>query len=121
MVYRAIRKSSDYTLLHKELIFIRQIVISNGYPLPFVLHIIRTTLNRYFESNSNYKIKPSKFQQTSTDSKKTKQTILVDAPFVGRPSVAFGKKLINVAKQIEPSFHIQSILRRLPAFKVVFL
>lgn len=33
MIYRAIRITSDYNLLHKEFTFIRMIAVSNGYPL----------------------------------------------------------------------------------------
>lgn len=47
LVYRAIRICSNYTLLHKEFFFIRQLTVSNGYPLSFTQNIIRTTLDRY--------------------------------------------------------------------------
>ena len=46
MVYRAIRISSDYSIMHKEFLFIRQLAVSNGYPLSFVQGIIKNTLER---------------------------------------------------------------------------
>ncbi|CAF3879868.1 unnamed protein product [Rotaria sp. Silwood1] len=63
MLYRAIRITSDYVSLHKEFIFIRQIAVSNGYPLPFVLNVIRTTLDRYLESKPVRKTDVIKTQQ----------------------------------------------------------
>ena len=47
MVYRAIRISSTYQTPHKEYLFIRQQSVSSGYPLPFVLDIIRITLDTH--------------------------------------------------------------------------
>jgi hypothetical protein len=118
LVYRAIRISSDYVLLHKELIFIRQIAVSNGYPLPFVLNIIRTTLERHFDSKSNRGTKSIKCQQPSSGP--CKQVVLVDVPYVGRPSLTLGKKLINIAKQIEPTFCVQPIQRPFPKIQSFF-
>lgn len=39
MLYRAVRINSDFSLLHKEFIFVRQIAMSNGYP-SFLLFLI---------------------------------------------------------------------------------
>ena len=46
MVHRAIRSSPDYSISHKEFLFIRQLAVSNGYPLPFVGHMIKNTFER---------------------------------------------------------------------------
>ena len=114
MVYRAIRITSDYVSLDKEFIFIRQIAVSNGYPLSFVLNVIRTTLERHLEPKTSVKTNLNKIQHSKRESKKS--VSMVNVPFTGRLSLILGKKLMNIAKQVEPSLHVQPILR--PFLKV---
>ena len=118
MIYRAIRITSDYFLPHKEFIFIRKIAVSNGYPLPFVLNIIRSTLDRHLETTRTKKTSSTNSQQSKNESKK--RVILADIPFVGRPTISYGKKLVNIAKQVEPTFHIQPIYRTFPKVQSLF-
>lgn len=55
----------------------------------------------------------------ANNSNKT-QVILCDVPFVGRPSSAFGKKLINISKQIKPNIQLQPIPRPFPKLQSFF-
>ena len=118
MVYRAIRITSDYVSLHKEFIFIRQIAVSNGYPLSFVLNVIRTTLERYLEPKPASKTNLNEIRQSKNESKKS--ALMVDVPFIGRPSLVLGKKFLNIAKQVEPTRHVQPILRPFPKVQRLF-
>ena len=128
MVYTAIRIISDYSLLHKEFLFIRQIAVSNGYPLPFVLNVIRITLERhlfsYSTTNSSLKTEQNKIEKNTNvcnkQSLQKNQVILVDIPYVGRLTSTFGKKLINISKQAKPTSHVQPIPRPGPKIQTFF-
>jgi hypothetical protein len=121
MIYRAIRITSDYALLHKEFIFIRTIAVSNGYPLPFVLNLIRQTLeNHLISPPDSSSASPSHIgaqqpysneKESRPENKRNKRVILVDLPYVGRPTTTLGKKLVHIAKQANPLVHVQPIPR----------
>lgn len=118
LAYRAIRITSDYFSFHKEFLFIRQITVSNGDLLPFVLKIIRITPEKYLNATRTVKLTPDRIQQPKNDSKK--QVLLIDIPYVGRTTSLLGKKLVNIAKQVEPSFHVQPIPRPFPKIQSFF-
>ncbi len=56
MVYRPIRISSSFVLMHEEFDFIRSITIQNGYPTDFVECQIRHTLNRFMQRTNTTNI-----------------------------------------------------------------
>lgn len=129
MIYRAIRITSDYAVLHKEFIFIRTIAVSNGYRLPFVLNLIRQTSENHLISLPNSSpASPSHIDSQQPDSnenksqrenKRKKRGILVDLPYVGRPTTTLGKKLVHIAKQANPSVHVQPITRPPPKIQTM--
>ena len=128
MVYRAIRIISDHFLFHKEFIFIREIVVSNGYPLPFVLNVIRVTLERQLFSipiiNSSLKIKQNKINMNTNvaakENLRKNQVILVGIPYVGRLTSSLEKKWINIAKHVKPTLHVQPIPWPFPKVQTFF-
>ena len=128
MVYRALRISSNYLDLHKEFLFIRQLGVSNGYPLSFVQNIIRTTFERYRLKSSSRPspatADPSHCNNNKKESNKQdiliKQVHLIDIPYVGCLTTSYGKKLINLAKPICPQVYIQPIPRPFPSVQAKF-
>jgi hypothetical protein len=118
MVYRAIRITSNFPTLHKEFLFIRQIAVSNGYPLSFVLRVIRTTLNKHLYGTPELHNNPK--QTAKPKIGQGKQVIMVDIPFVGRPTATLGKKLVNLAKQLKSNVHVQPIPRPSPSIQSLF-
>ena len=125
MIYRAIRLCSTYTSLHQEFLFIKRIALANGYPINVIEQQIRKTLTRYVEpKRQNNEVSPTE-RTTSTPPENTKEKIkkrivLVDIPFVGRPTSVFGKQLINLANHIDPRIKLQPIARPPPATKTFF-
>ena len=129
MIYRAIRICTSYTLLHKELMFIKQVATANGYPLNYIEHKIRMTLNRWHQQG---KTKLAQHLTTDTshtndprssemkDEKTKKQVLLVDIPYVGKPTKMLEKRLINLAAQIKPQVNLQPIPRPPPSIQTLF-
>ncbi|CAF4276567.1 unnamed protein product [Rotaria sp. Silwood2] len=70
--------------------------ILNGYPEGFIKSQIRKTL----EQNKNNK-----------DNSLKKEQVFIDIPFFGRSTEIFGKRIINLAKSINPQIRIQPIQR----------
>ncbi|CAF1553686.1 unnamed protein product [Adineta ricciae] len=116
MVYRAIRICSSYPLMDKEFTIITSIALANGYPVKFIEQQICTTLNNHFSKRTR-KLPGNSTTATSTSAQPPtaelikKNVLLVDIPFVGRPSFVLGKKLINFVKQTRPDIKLQPIPR----------
>ncbi|CAF4078830.1 unnamed protein product, partial [Rotaria sp. Silwood2] len=112
MVYRAIRICSSYDLMHEQFEFIEFIGIENGYPEGFIKAQIRKTLGRYFDKINGTQIYKSK-NKTNNDKDNSikREQVFIDIPFFGKPTVILGKRLINLAKSINPQIHIQPIQR----------
>ncbi|CAF1659013.1 unnamed protein product [Adineta ricciae] len=130
MAYRAIRICSSYHLLDKEFKPITSIALANGYPVKFIEEQIGTTLNKYFLNrtrdplnNSTMASSPviissattTTHDQASAATLAKKNVLLIDIPFVGRPSIVLGKKLINFVKQTRPDIKLQPIPRPPPS------
>ena len=128
MVYRSIRISSDYFELHKEFLFIRQLGVSNGYPLSFIQNIIKNTLNRHQlhscnnrppNTNTSPESETPIIKQSRKDLPK-KQVALVEIPYVGRLTMSYGKKLVELTKSISPQIHLQLIARPPSSIRTFF-
>ena len=112
MIYRAIRICSSFELIHEQFQVIKDIAIQNGYPIKFVNAQIKKTLGRYFDKTNGTQIySTKKTANTETDNTIKKTQILVDIPFYGKPTNILGKRLINLAKSINPKIHVQPIQR----------
>ena len=111
MVYRAIKICSSYKLMHEEFKFIENIGIENGYPKRFIKAQIRKTLGRYFDHINGTQIYKSKDKANNKDNSIKKHQLFIDIPFFGKPSEILGKRMINLAKSINPQIHIQPIQR----------
>ena len=112
MIYRAIKICSSFKLIHKQFQTIKDIATKNGYPIKFVNAQIRKTLGRYFDkTNGTHKHCSKKTTNKETDNNIKKTQILIDIPFYGKPTNILGKRLINLAKSINPKIHVQSIQR----------
>ena len=128
MVYRAIRISSTYQTPHKEYLFIRQQSVSSGYPFPFVLDIIRITLDTHLY---NYISTTSPIETDSSPPKNIKRgpdkkmylkdmyVLQIFHMWVDKYH-PMEKKLIDIAKSVCPQIHIQPIARSLPLIQLLF-
>ena len=121
MIYRAIRICSIYQLLHKEFRFTKRIATANGYPVHFIEKQIAYVLNKH-------QAKTSPTTTASPDLTATPQTptakptarkdiLLIDNPFVGRPTTVLGKRLIKIATVARPELKLQPIPRSPPAVR----
>ncbi|CAF3715913.1 unnamed protein product [Rotaria sp. Silwood1] len=112
MVYRAIRICSSYDLMHEQFEFIEFISIENGYPEGFIKAQIRKTLGRYFDKINGTQIYKSK-NKTNNDKDNSikREQVFIDIPFFGKPTEILGKRIINLAKSINPQIHIQPVQR----------
>ncbi|CAF3164199.1 unnamed protein product [Rotaria sp. Silwood2] len=124
MIYRAIKICSSFTLMHKQFQFIRKIAIKNGYPENFIQAQIRKTLGRYYDKINGTQIFRSQKQKNKineeTDQSIKKRQIFIDIPYIGKPTDIFGKRLINLAKTINPQIHVQPISRPSPSISKFF-
>lgn len=78
----------------------------------------KTPLNT---STNNKPRRPTTNEKTSPiGNEQKKRIVFVDIPFVGRPTTTFGKKLVNIAKQANPSLHVQPIPRPPPKIQTMF-
>ena len=106
MMYRAIRICSNFFLLHKEFQFIRVAAKQNGYPKNFVEVQIRKMLNRACEKQVETKTLRN---PANKESKKT--TIMVEIPFVGKPSSILFKQLAKIGQDVSKKYQVQVIPR----------
>ena len=120
MIYRATKICSTYPLMHTELDTIKEIALGNGYPLPFIEKLIRKTLDRHYEMTN--KQTSTKMETTSSkQSEKLKRSpLLVDIPYVGRPTISLGKILIGISKQFRPDIVLQPVQRSLRSIRTFF-
>ena len=103
--------------MYTEFLFIRQLGLSNGYPLSFIQNIIKNTLNRhqlhsYNNRPPNTNTSPQSEAQFIKRSRKDlpkKQVALVEIPYVGRLTMSYGKKLVELTKSISPQIDLQPI------------
>ena len=113
MVYRAIKICSSFKPMHDEFEFIKNISVKNGYPKKFIESQIKKTLDRYYQKSDKTKV----YSQETKDNKITKKTqkikeqIFLDIPYVGKSTEILGKKIINIAKQINPQLQLFPIHR----------
>ena len=122
MVYGAIKICSSFKLMHDEFEFIKNISVKNGYPKEFIESQIKKTLDRYYQKSDKTKV----YSQETKDNKITKRTqkikeqIFLDIPYVGKPTEILGKKIINIAKQINPQLQLFPIRRPSPSIAKSF-
>ena len=123
MVYRAIRISSTYTIMHKEFDFIRDIAKKNRHPSNFVECQIRHTLNRFIQKQNRSIINNHK-NTLSTENKSSKDgsvdKIMIDVPFVGKPTQQFIKDISKLARKIKPTTQFIAVPRPPQAVRQFF-
>jgi len=114
-------------LLHDEFLFIKNIATANGYPLNFIEQQIRKTLDRYYAntnkstvSSESNKLEKNQTKSSSKENTGKKEVLLIDIPYLGRPTTVLGKRLINLASQIRPLAHLQPIARPPPTLQTLF-
>ena len=86
LVFRCFRICSDWNKFHKEIIFLKDIFLKNGYPTSFIDKCFKTFLDQLF----------IKKPQVLTVEKKTLTLVL---PFLGNLSLQTKTKLQNVLKR----------------------
>jgi len=108
--------------MHNEFKFIKKISKANGYSTNFIYTQIKKTLGRYYDKiNGTNQFTSKTKSKTSFDSDSgKKEQIFIDIPFVGKPTEKLGKRLINIAKSINPQIHIQPIHRPPPSISKSF-
>ena len=87
LVVRCFRICSDWNKFHKEIIFLKDIFLKNGYPTSFIDKCFKTLLDQLF----------IKKPQVLTVEKKTLTLVL---PFLGNLSLQTKTKLQNVLKRV---------------------
>ena len=108
--------------MHEEFEFIKSISIKNGYPKKFIESQIRKTLDRCYQQNNKSKIYSEKNKENKIDksTKKIKGQIFIDIPYIGRPTEILGKRIINIAKQLNPQLQLYPIHRPPPSISKSF-
>ncbi|CAF4001448.1 unnamed protein product, partial [Rotaria sp. Silwood1] len=78
----------------------------------FIKAQIRKTLGRYFDKINGTQIYKSK-NKTNNDKDNSikREQVFIDIPFFGKPTEILGKRIINLAKSINPQLHIQPVQR----------
>ena len=121
MVYRAIRICSSYKLLHEEFEFIGFIAGLNGYPKGFIKSKNRKTLGRYFDKVNGTQPYTSKIKhKNNKENSLKKEQIFLDIPFFDKPTEILGKRIINLAKSVNPLIQVQLIQRPLSSISKYF-
>ena len=122
MVYRAIKICSSFKLMHDEFEFIKNISVKNGYPKKFIESQIKKTLDRYYQKSDKTKVysQEIKDNKITKNTQKIKEQIFLDIPYVGKPTEILGKRIINIAKQINPQLQLFPIHRPSPSIAKSF-
>ena len=98
LVFRCFRICSDWNKFHKEIIFLKDIFLKNGYPTSFIDKCFKTFLDQLF----------IKKPQVLTVEKKTLTLVL---PFLGNLSLQTKTKLQNVLKRVLGYCKIQIVFK----------
>ena len=96
LVFRCFRICSDWNKFHKEIIFLKDIFLKNGYPTSFIDKCFKTLLDQLF----------IKKPQVLTVEKKTLTLVL---PFLGNLSLQTKTKLQNILKRVLGCCKIQIV------------
>ena len=122
VVYRAIKICSSFKLMHDEFEFIKNISMKNGYPKNFIETQMRKTLGRYYDKNNATKFysQKNKENKITKNTQKIKEQIFIDIPYVRRPTEILGKRMINIAKQLNPQLQLFPIHRPPPSISKSF-
>ena len=98
MVYRAIKICATFLSLTDEFDTVRDFAWKKGYPDNFVEAQIRNTMNRCYEKrNESTSSKTPNSIQTNK-----KQQVYVEISYFGNITDQLGKKLIRIAKAVQP-------------------
>ena len=119
MIYRAIRISSSFEIMHKEFDFIRDITEQNGYPSNFVEYQIRCTLNRYMNRKTeNIKIEDKTENKEQNNS--VTDRIVINIPYMGKATQQLSKDIKKIARKIKPTTQVTIVERPPPAIRQMF-
>ena len=105
LVFRCFRICSDWNKFHKEIIFLKDIFLKNGYPTSFIDKCFKTFLDQLF----------IKKPQVLTVEKKTLTLVL---PFLGNLSLQTKTILQNVLKRV---LKVKGIFQMFSISKIVNL
>lgn len=108
ITYRAIQLSSCYNTLHKELSFIRNMLLKNGFPLNFTDTYIGKVLTKQLTPN---------VQQTLTVCKKT---VYFSIPYTGSHSFDIRKKLNVLLGEYFPQVTLRVVFKSTNSIKGLF-
>ena len=73
---------------------------------------IRKTLGRYFDKVKETQLYESEIKNNNNEENSLKKKqILLNLPYFGELTQIFGKRIINLAKSINPLIHVQPIER----------
>ena len=71
---------------------------------------IRKTLGRYFDKVNETQLYASEIKNNNNkENSLKKEQILLDLPYFGKPTEIFGKRIINLAKSLNPLIHVQPV------------
>ena len=100
LVSRAWRLCSNYHLFHEELLFIKNVLLSNGYPGNFVDSCVQRFLNRAMGTNT-----------TSTIFGPERMKIYLSLPYAGLSSMKLCRQLKRIYKAVLPCVELLVIFK----------
>ena len=119
MIYRTIRISSSFEIMHKEFDFIRDITERNGHPSNFVEYQIRCTLNRYMNRKNENTKKEDKTENKEQNNSVTDR-IVINIPYMGKATQQLSKDIKKIARKIKPTTQVTIVERPPPAIRQMF-
>ena len=103
LLYRAWRISSSYEIFHKEVQFVRTMLLSNGYPASF----IDACVNKFVSG---------RVSQTLPKYGPAKKQIFISLPFCGTSSIKIKRQLKRTFNSVFPWIDLLVVFK--PAFKL---
>ena len=107
LVYRGYQLNSSYLSFHKEIEFLRNILLSNGYPLIFIEKQIKRTLNKFYPISE--KVIPQNVLEDGVPIED--KPVLFSAPFLGSHSDTVSSDLKCVMGKYLPKIKLRIVFK----------
>ena len=109
LVHRAWQICSTYENFHREVEFIKSVLIANGYPENFISSSVHKYLSKKYQTK----------QQVNPVYGPDKKSVIVCLPFLGDHSIIIQRQLRRVVNKVTPWINLSVVLT--PAFKLTTL
>ena len=111
LIDRGFRISSSYAAFHKEVLFLKNILLQNGYPLKFIEQQIKKTLSKFFPSNDDVASQSTSQSMESLGVPTEVKPLLFVTYFLGSHSEVLSKDLRSLMKKYLPQFKLRIIYK----------